>query len=632
MPPSSATRCSCRMAARRAPTSPAAMRARSTARSSGCWRCRRDAPVHVPRLRPERPRHPLGDHRRRGARAQHPCPRRHQRGRVRRDARGARRDARHAAADHPVAAGEHAGGRAAAAGRERQARSSRCRSTRSEPHEDREDTPWTSKRIDRDLSVAPQIRPTDVAEIAAAGFESIICNRPGRRGRRPADLRGDRRAAAKAAGLEVALSAGRLGQGDATRTPRPSARRSTELPKPVLAYCRTGTRSATLWSLSEAARGAPLPEILAAHQGGGLRHDRRRPAHRQWRPHARPTPADATHEVVIVGGGAAGIAVAASLLARKPDLDIAIIDPADIHYYQPGWTMVGGGVFDPRDHGAHHGARSSRDGVKWIKAAVAAFEPENNAVILDGCRVVNYKPPDRRARPQARLGRHRGAVRDARPQRRHLELPLRPGALHLGAGAGPEARHGRCSPSRRCRSNAPARRRRRCISRPTIGCAAACSTDIEVEFCNAGGVLFGVQGLRSGADGIRRSATASQLNFHHNLIAIDGPGAQRLVHAHRSRRRAPRRSRRRFDMIHVVPAADRARFHAGLAAGRRSRLGRRRPGHAAPQDASPNIYGLGDACNAPNAKTAAAARKQAPVVAENVLLDMGAAQAADAHL
>ena len=56
--------------------------------------------------------------------------------------------------------------------------------------------------------------------------------------------------------------------------------------------------------------------------------------------------ADASHDIVIVGGGAAGVAVASSLLARHADLDIAIIDPADTHYYQPGWTLVGGGVFD----------------------------------------------------------------------------------------------------------------------------------------------------------------------------------------------------------------------------------------------------------------------------------------------
>ena len=58
--------------------------------------------------------------------------------------------------------------------------------------------------------------------------------------------------------------------------------------------------------------------------------------------------ADISHDIVIVGAGAAGIAVASSLLARKADLDIAIIDPADIHYYQPGWTMVGAGVLTPR--------------------------------------------------------------------------------------------------------------------------------------------------------------------------------------------------------------------------------------------------------------------------------------------
>jgi sulfide:quinone oxidoreductase len=50
--------------------------------------------------------------------------------------------------------------------------------------------------------------------------------------------------------------------------------------------------------------------------------------------------ADARHDVVIVGGGAAGISVAASLLQRSPQLDIAIIDPADAHFYQPGWKSL----------------------------------------------------------------------------------------------------------------------------------------------------------------------------------------------------------------------------------------------------------------------------------------------------
>jgi sulfide:quinone oxidoreductase len=82
--------------------------------------------------------------------------------------------------------------------------------------------------------------------------------------------------------------------------------------------------------------------------------------------------ADAAHDVVIIGGGAAGIATAASLLARSPNLDVAIIDPADIHYYQPGWTMVGAGVFNA-SFTARTMASLLPHGVHWIKAAVAAI-------------------------------------------------------------------------------------------------------------------------------------------------------------------------------------------------------------------------------------------------------------------
>src|ERR1700736_7040036 len=88
------------------------------------------------------------------------------------------------------------------------------------------------------------------------------------------------------------------------------------------------------------------------------------------------------HDVVIVGGGPAGIATAASLLKRRPDLDVLVIEPQTKHYYQPGWTMVGAGAF--------RAASTERDEAglmphraRWLKGAVAAFVPETNEVILD---------------------------------------------------------------------------------------------------------------------------------------------------------------------------------------------------------------------------------------------------------
>lgn len=81
-----------------------------------------------------------------------------------------------------------------------------------------------------------------------------------------------------------------------------------------------------------------------------------------------------SHTVVIVGGGAAGIATAASLLARRKNLDIAIVEPSETHAYQPGWTMVGGGIFDPKVT-VRPMASVMPKGVTWIREAVTGLLP-----------------------------------------------------------------------------------------------------------------------------------------------------------------------------------------------------------------------------------------------------------------
>ncbi len=55
------------------------------------------------------------------------------------------------------------------------------------------------------------------------------------------------------------------------------------------------------------------------------------------------------HQVVIVGGGEAGLAVAARLLANCPGVDVAIIEPCRQHDFKRMWMLVGGGALKPEE-------------------------------------------------------------------------------------------------------------------------------------------------------------------------------------------------------------------------------------------------------------------------------------------
>jgi sulfide:quinone oxidoreductase len=191
------------------------------------------------------------------------------------------------------------------------------------------------------LSVAPQLTVDDIARVARSGYRSIICNRPDEESpdQPSAD---DIRAAAQAAGLAFAYIPAISG---ALTDANASAMRSAleTLPAPTLAYCRSGARA----------------EKLA--QMAGLLDD--------------PAEAD-TCDVLIVGGGSAGIATAASILKRRRGIRLTILDPSEMHYYQPGWTMVGAGIFGP-DFTRRAQADLIPRGARWIRNRPPNSIPRN---------------------------------------------------------------------------------------------------------------------------------------------------------------------------------------------------------------------------------------------------------------
>ncbi|KXS36697.1 MAG: sulfide-quinone reductase [Halomonadaceae bacterium T82-2] len=319
------------------------------------------------------------------------------------------------------------------------------------------------------------------------------------------------------------------------------------------------------------------------------------------------------HDVLIIGGGAGGIALAASLHKRRAELDIAIIDPADHHDYQPGQTMVGGGIFQAAQIRRPMGDVMPAF-VHWYAQAAEAIDPEARRVTLDDGRALDYRA-----------------------------LVVAPGlVLDWGAIEGLEATLGEngvtsnyrydlapytwslvesLSSGRALFTQPPMPIK--CAGAPQKAMYLACDAwrrrgvldNIDVSFHNAGGALFGV------ADYVPAlqeyvSRYGIDLCFQQTLKAVDGPARKALFRVQSEA--GEDEVEVAFDMLHVVPPQRAPELVS------RSVLAND-AGWLDLDDATlqhrhyPSVFGLGDASGTANAKTAAAVRKQAPVVAENLL-------------
>ncbi len=473
------------------------------------------------------------------------------------------------------------------------------------------------KRISPFYSVSPQISVADVGVAASLGFKAIINNRPdGESDDQPAGADIERAAAAQ--GLDyrhVPVRGGQISDADIEAFRAAMA----DMTGPVLAFCRTGQRSISLWSLLEAEH-MVSPALLETAKAAGYDitglQDRLQARLEARAAPGAPTPEAAARafDVVVVGGGAGGIATAASLLKRRPDLNLAIVEPRDEHYYQPGWTLVGGGVFDRKDT-----RRSMADlmpaKAHWIRAAVSSFEPDKRAVVLeDGSRLsydVLVAAPgikldiDQVDGLRASLGRNgvtSNYLFDLAPYtwdlvqatKRGVALFTQPPMPIKCAGAPQKAMYLSCDAWRRS---------------GVLG-------DIDVAFHNAGPVLFGVADyVPALMEYVKRYGI--DLQFGSRLVAVDAD-SRTAVFEEAGEAGGARQIEKRFDMIHVCPPQTAPDFvrsspladEAGWIEVSPETLQHVRYG---------NVFAVGDASSAPNAKTAAAVRAQAPVAAENAL-------------
>lgn len=100
--------------------------------------------------------------------------------------------------------------------------------------------------------------------------------------------------------------------------------------------------------------------------------------------------ANKSFKLVVVGGGAGGCSTAAKFASKLGAGNVAVVEPKDVHYYQPMWTMVGGGLKKFSQSAKPMGDVLPRK-AEWIKQSVVGFKPENNEVVTSDGDVISYE-------------------------------------------------------------------------------------------------------------------------------------------------------------------------------------------------------------------------------------------------
>lgn len=319
------------------------------------------------------------------------------------------------------------------------------------------------------------------------------------------------------------------------------------------------------------------------------------------------------HHIVIIGGGTAGISIAARLVDSDASPDVTLIDPSAKHYYQPLWTLVGGGVFDRTVT-----ERDQRDliphGVNWIQQGVATIDADANQVTLTDGSAITYD-----------------------------YLVVTPGlTLDWGAVdglAGNVGKHGICSnysydTVQSTWDNIRNFKGGRAIfTHPStpIKCGGAPQkimylaehrwdmdgkrSKAEIVFAKAGQGMFAVEKYKRALDRIVEER-GIVTKFGHNLVGVDAPNQTAIFDV------GGETVKMEFEMLHVTPPM---KAHAFVAESSIANA----DGwvdvdkHTTQHVKYSNVFSCGDASGLPTSKTGAAIRKQAPTLVENLLAVRG---------
>ncbi len=322
------------------------------------------------------------------------------------------------------------------------------------------------------------------------------------------------------------------------------------------------------------------------------------------------------HTIVIVGGGSAGISVAARL-RRQNVPDVALIDPATTHYYQPLWTLVGGGRA-PVEESARPQSSVMPQGVTWIQQAAAEIDPDSREITLDDGGTVGYDylvvcpgiqlDWAKITGLSATLGKDgvsSNYLYELAPATWNFVRNTRSGTAVFGMPAGPIKCAG--APQKIAYLAADYWREQGVLR------------NIDVHLVLPTPVMFGVKEFSDILVGVARRYGIT-VHFESEVTEVRPDTREAVV----TDKKSGTTTTLPYSMMHLVPPQSAPDWiKKGPLADPNNPAGYVEiHKHTMQHTRYPNVFSLGDAGSSPNSKTGAAIRKQAPVVVENLLSEM----------
>ncbi|KAH6876635.1 Sulfide:quinone oxidoreductase [Thelonectria olida] len=330
-------------------------------------------------------------------------------------------------------------------------------------------------------------------------------------------------------------------------------------------------------------------------------------------------PPSRIHKIIVIGGGSAGLNASHQLLrsGKFTQDDIAVVDPAEWHHYQPGWTLVGGGL-KSKEELRRPMADLIDPQLKFYNTGVKAFDPENNQVTLENGNRIGYEhlvvAPGIKINYDSVKGLPEALVDDRSlvssiygyetvdkvfPTIQRLQkgnaIFTQPAGVIKCAGA-----------PQKIMWLALDHWKQTGLYNPEN----VSSSPIKISFATGLPAMFGVPKYSAKLEELRKERGVEGL-FQHDLISIDsGNKATFAV--------GQEKVTKEFDLLHVVPKMGPHAFVKNSALANEA-------GYVDVDDATtrhnkfPNVWSIGDASSLPTSKTAAAITAESPVMVSNIL-------------